>query len=51
VLKNTPTFPYRKRVVARDGIDPTVVKRVQKAVGVECVANSFEVFAREWFET
>jgi hypothetical protein len=28
-----------------------VVKRVQKAVGVECAANSFEVVARKWFET
>jgi len=32
------------------GIDPAAVKKAQKAAGVERLANSFEVVAREWFE-
>ena len=31
------------------GIDPSAVKKAQKAAGAERAANSFEVIAREWF--
>ena len=32
------------------GIDPSAVKKAQKASGKERAANSFEVVAREWFD-
>ena len=31
------------------GIDPSAMKKAQKAAGAERAANSFEVIAREWF--
>ena len=32
------------------GIDPSAVKKAQKAAGAERAANSFEVIAQEWFD-
>jgi integrase len=37
------------RKLLADGIDPGVERKVQKAVGYERAANSFEAVAREWF--
>jgi integrase len=34
-----------------NGIDPSAVKKAQKLAGAERAANSFEVIAREWFDT
>ena len=39
------------RELLAQGIDPAAAKRAQKAAGDERQANSFEVIAREWFET
>jgi integrase len=38
------------RKLLTEGIDPSVNRRLQKSARAECVANSFEVVAREWFE-
>ena len=40
---------WEAREQLAQGIDPSEVKKVQKAAGVERTANSFEVIAREWF--
>ena len=32
------------------GVDPSAVKKAQKAAGKERAANTFEVIAREWFD-
>ncbi|MFM0526412.1 integrase arm-type DNA-binding domain-containing protein [Paraburkholderia strydomiana] len=37
------------RKLLADGIDPGVQRKVQKVVGHERAANSFEAVAREWF--
>jgi integrase len=37
------------RKLLADGIDPGVERKVQKVVGHERAANSFEAVAREWF--
>ena len=37
-----------KRLIA-SGVDPSQLKKAQKAAGKEAAANSFEVIAREWF--
>lgn len=37
------------RKLLADGIDPAVERKVQKAVGSERGANTFEAVAREWF--
>lgn len=37
------------RKLLADGIDPGVERKVQKVVGYERAANSFEAVAREWF--
>jgi hypothetical protein len=37
------------RKLLANGVDPSEVKKAQKAARSEIVANSFEVVAREWF--
>jgi len=39
-----------RRLIA-SGVDPSEVKKAQKAATVERVANSFEVICREWLES
>ena len=43
----------KRHIEAREqlaqGIDPSALKKAQKAAGAERAANSFEVIAREWF--
>ena len=51
---DVPLQEARKRhIEAREqlaqGIDPSALKKAQKAAGAEWAANSFEVIAREWF--
>jgi integrase len=38
------------RKLLSNGVDPSEVKKAQKAAGKERAANSFETVAREWFE-
>ena len=39
------------RKLLANGVDPTAIKKAQKAAGEDIAANSFEVVAREWHET
>ncbi len=38
------------RKLLRQGIDPSAVRRAERAAGVERAANSFEIVAREWLD-
>jgi len=39
------------RGLLAQNIDPSAAKKARKLAGAECAANSFEVIAREWFNT
>ena len=39
------------RKLVANGIDPSEARKAERAAGTERAANSFEVIAREWFET
>lgn len=39
------------RKLVANNIDPSEARKAEKAAGTERTANSFEVIAREWFET
>jgi len=39
------------RKLVANGVDPSEARKAEKAAGTERAANSFEVIAREWFDT
>lgn len=50
-IKDARAKREQARKLLADGIDPGEHKKAQKLAGLEKVANSFEVVAREWLES